>query len=233
VSATVDRGRPHVLSARILSVNVVHAVVPDTLGDLDLTAIDKRPVDGRVQVSAPGPAGVGLAGDEVRDTNNHGGPDKAVYAYAREDLDWWAGELGREISAGFFGENLTTAGLDVTGAVIGERWRVGEDGLVLEVTYPRIPCRTFQGWMGEARWVKRFFAHGVSGAYLRVRGEGTVGADDAVEVAHRPSHGVTIGEVFDLTTADSGRLQLLLDEQDDVGEALSSAVRRILRARTR
>ena len=219
--------------ASVLSVNVVHAVVPDTLGDLDLTAIDKRPRQERVQVTVALPGHVGLAGDEIRDTRHHGGPDKAVYAYAVEDLQWWAGELGRGLHPGCFGENLTTSGLEVTGAVVGEHWRVGDDGLVLEVTYPRIPCKTFQGWLGEPRWVKRFYAHGAPGAYLRVRSQGTVGAGDEVEVVHRPGHGVTIGEVFDLQQADSARLQQLLDEQDDLGEALASAVRRSLRARSR
>lgn len=219
--------------AHVRSVNVVHAVIPDVLGDLDLTAIDKRPQPGRVQVTVPGDGQVGLSGDEVRDTRHHGGRDKAVYAYAAEDLAWWAAELGRDLADGSFGENLTTTGLDVTGAVIGERWAVGDDGLVLEVTYPRIPCRTFQGFMAEHRWVKRFYAHGASGAYLRVVTEGTVGAGDTLTVTQRPQHGVTIGEVFDLTATASDRLHLLLAEQEDLGEALASAARRILAARDR
>jgi MOSC domain-containing protein YiiM len=176
---------------------------------------------------------VGLRGDEIRDTRHHGGRDKAVYAYAREDLDWWAAELGRDLSDGTFGENLTTTGVDVTGAVIGEHWQLGDDGLVLEVTYPRIPCKTFQGFMGERRWVRRFYAHGAPGAYLRVVIPGTVGAGDAIRVVHRPDHGVTIGEVFDLTTASTDRLRLLVKEADDLGVALSDAIGRILRARAR
>lgn len=217
----------------VLSVNVVHAVIPDTLGDLDLTAIDKRPRRERVPVTVPLPGQAGLAGDEVRDTRHHGGPDKAVYAYAVEDLQWWAAEIGRELTPGQFGENLTTSGIDVTAAVIGEHWRIGRDGLVLEVTYPRIPCKTFQGWLGESRWVKRFYAHGAPGAYLRVRSQGSVGAGDELEVVHQPPHGVTIGEVFDLQQADSARLQLLLDEQEHLGEALAWVLRRTLRARAR
>ncbi|MDQ1641257.1 MAG: hypothetical protein QOJ90_608, partial [Actinomycetota bacterium] len=142
------------MTGRLLSVNVVQELIPDRLGVLDRTAIDKRPVDGRVAVSVPGHAGVGLAGDQIYDREYHGGPDQAIYAYAAEDRAWWAAELGREIAAGAFGENLTTEGVDVTGAVIGERWQIGADGLVLEVTAPRIPCRTFQGWMDEPHWVK-------------------------------------------------------------------------------
>lgn len=177
------------MPARLLSVNVVHAEVPDRIGDLPTTAIDKRPVSGRVDVHP-----LGVSGDHQVDTRHHGGPDKAVYAYAREDLDWWAAELGRDLANGCFGENLTTQGLDITHAVIGERWAIGDDGLVVEVAMPRIPCRTFQGWMQEPRWVKRFFAHGAPGAYLRVVTPGSVAAGDVITVLDRPPTGLTIGE---------------------------------------
>lgn len=219
--------------AHIASVNVVHAVIPDVRGDLDTTAIDKRPTGQRVAVTAPSDGGVGLAGDQVVDLRHHGGRDQAVYAYAREDLDWWAVELGRELTGGSFGENLTTSGLDVTGAVIGERWRVGEDGLVLEVSSPRIPCKTFQGFMDEPQWIKRFTEHGAPGAYLRVIQPGTVGAGDAVTVVGRPAHGVSIGDVFVVRRTEAARLQRLLDEQPDVAPDLAHAVRRDLAARTR
>jgi len=226
--STVERG-----TARVLTVNVVHALVPDTRGDLDQTAIDKRPVQGRVPVRSAGVGTVGLAGDQVVDVRHHGGPDQAVYAYAREDLDWWAAELGRDLTNGCFGENLTTSGIDLTGAVIGERWRVGEDGLVLEVASHRIPCKTFQGWMDEPRWVKRFTEHGASGAYLRVLSEGSVGAADEIEIVHRPAHGVTVGDVFVVRRTDSARLQRMLDDQPGLVEELARSVRRDLAARAR
>jgi MOSC domain-containing protein YiiM len=214
-------------SAHIASVNVVHALIPDTRGDLDLTAIDKRGLPGRVDV---GP--LGLAGDDQYDKRSHGGPLQAVYAYASEDAAWWAGELGYEITPGRFGENLTTAGLDVTGAVLGERWRIGEDGLVVKVTAPRIPCATFQGWMDEPQWVKRFTEHGAPGAYLRVVAEGTVGAGDEIEVVHRPDHGVTIGEVFVIRRADADRLRRALDDPEVEGE-MADEIRDDLEARAR
>lgn len=135
-----------------------------------MTGIDKRPVDGPVRVSAPGPKGIGgsgLAGDAVCKLEHHGGDDQAVYAMAREDMDEWERELGRTLADGAFGENLTTHGLDVSGALIGERWRVGPE-VVLEITSGRIPCRTFQGHMDEKGWVKRFTQRGAPGAYLRV-----------------------------------------------------------------
>lgn len=220
------------MTARLSSVNVVHALIPDVLGSEDLTAIDKRPVQGRVGVTVPGGAGVGLTGDQIYDRKHHGGPDQAIYAYADEDRAWWAAELGRGLEAGAFGENLTTAGLEVTGAVIGERWQIGPDGLLLEVTAPRIPCRTFQGWMDEPHWVKRFTDHGAPGAYLRVVGEGTVAAGDAIEVVRRPGHGVTIGDVFVIRRApEEGLLRML--EMPGLNEELAANARRDLVARAR
>ncbi|MFG2828699.1 MOSC domain-containing protein [Streptomyces sp. NPDC048434] len=177
------------------------------------TGIDKRPVDGPVAVTAPGAkgtAGSGLAGDAVVDLRHHGGDDQAVYAYAREDLDEWQRELGRELANGSFGENLTTSGVEVTGARIGERWRVGPR-LLLEVTSPRIPCRTFHGRMGEHGWIKRFTQAAVPGAYLRVIEAGEIRAGDAVEVVHRPDHEVTIGLTFQALTTRRELLPRLLE----------------------
>jgi MOSC domain-containing protein YiiM len=192
------------------------------------TAIDKRPVPGRVAV---GPLGV--AGDQQVSTRHHGGPDKAVYAYADEDVAHWAAELGRVLPAGSFGENLRTSGLDVTNALVGERWRVGGDaGVVVEVTQPRIPCATFQAWLGEPRWVKRFTAHGAPGAYLRVVEEGTVAAGDGVEVVHRPTHGVSIGRCFVRFDADAGRRLLDAGAAGEV-ELADSLVRYARRALSR
>jgi MOSC domain-containing protein YiiM len=220
------------VTGRLGSVNVVHALIPDVLGSEDRTAIDKRPVEGRVAVTVPGDAEVGLAGDQIYDRKHHGGPDQAIYAYAAEDRAWWAAELGREIAAGAFGENVTTEGLDVTGAVIGERWQIGDDGVVLEVTAPRIPCRTFQGWMGEPQWVKRFTAHGAPGAYLRILSPGTVGAGDRIEVVARPEHGVTIGDVFVIRRAPADGLLAML-EMPGLHAELADNARRDLAARVR
>lgn len=168
------------------------------------TGIDKRPVRGPVAVRAPGPKGTGatgLAGDRAHDPKHHGGDDQAVYAYAREDLDEWAVELGRELPGGVFGENLTTRGLDVNGALIGERWRVGEQ-VVLEVALPRIPCGTFQAWMREEGWIKRFTRRAVPGAYLRVIEPGEIQAGDEITVVDRPGHGVTVAITFRALTLE-------------------------------
>lgn len=214
-------------SPKVVSVNVVYALVPDNRGDLDKTAIDKRGLTGRVHVGS-----LGLQGDDQYDKRHHGGVEQAVYAYAREDAEWWVGQLGYDIAPGRFGENLSTAGLDVTGAVLGERWRIGEDGLVVKVTSPRVPCSTFQGWMDEPHWVKRFTDHGAPGAYLRVVAEGTVGAGDEVEVVHRPDHGVTIGEVLVIRRADADRLRRALDDPDVEGD-MADVIRRDLEVRAR
>lgn len=182
------------------------------------TGIDKQPAEGAVRVTAPGPKGVGgsgLAGDEVCDTRHHGGDHQAVYAYAREDLDAWERLLGRPLPHGCFGENLTTSGLDVSGAKIGERWRVGPE-LLLEVTSGRIPCQTFQGHLGETKWVKRFTQRGLPGAYLRVIQPGEIRAGDTVEIAHRPEHDVTVALQFRAVMTEKHLLPSLLA----AGEAL-------------
>ncbi|MFH8973266.1 MOSC domain-containing protein [Streptomyces sp. NPDC017890] len=197
----------------LLSVNLGRAkTVPYTDHPEGVTGIDKQPADGAVRVTAPGPQGVGasgLAGDTVCDTRHHGGDDQAVYAMAREDLDDWERELGRPLPNGAFGENLTLTGLDVSGARIGERWRVGPD-LVLEVTCGRIPCRTFQGHLGEKRWVKRFTERGAPGAYLRVIEPGSIRAGDPVEIVHRPGHEVTVALQFRAVTTERELLPRLL-----------------------
>ncbi|MGV9628192.1 MOSC domain-containing protein [Streptomyces sp. NPDC003487] len=204
---------------KLLSLNVGQArPVPYTDQPEGLTGIDKRPVEGPVKVTAPGPKGVGasgLAGDAVCDMRHHGGDHQAVYAFAREDLDAWERELGRELANGTFGENLTTRGVDVAGALIGERWRIGPD-VVLEVTSGRIPCRTFQGHLGEQGWVRRFTHRGAPGAYLRVIEPGEIRAGDPIEVVHRPGHGVTVAVQFRAVTTERELLPRLLA----AGEAL-------------
>ncbi|WP_432151165.1 MOSC domain-containing protein [Streptomyces sp. bgisy029] len=199
---------------RLLSVNVGRpSPVPSAGGPGGLSGIDKRPYEGSVRVSDPGPkgsGGSGLAGDAVCDLRHHGGSDQAVYAFAREDLDAWERQLGgRALADGSFGENLTTAGVDVSGALIGERWRVGPE-LLLEVTSGRVPCRTFADHIGEEKWVRRFTREAVTGAYLRVIEPGTIRAGDPVEIVHRPDHEVTAALQFRATTTERTLLPSLL-----------------------
>jgi MOSC domain-containing protein YiiM len=195
---------------RLVSVNVGKPRA-NLWQSVELTGIDKHPVSGSVMVTAPETertGAVGLAGDRVFEVDFHGGRDMAVYAYAREDLDFWAAELGTPLRSGVFGENLTTAGIDVSGALIGERWRIGPD-VVLEVCQPRIPCRTFQGWLAQEGWVKRFTAAVRPGTYLRVIEPGRIQAGDPIAVEHRPGHDVTVAITFRALTTESELLPRL------------------------
>jgi MOSC domain-containing protein YiiM len=210
---------------KLLSVNTGQPS-PSSGGDVKVTAIDKRPTEGSVMVTpAPAKGMAGLAGDRICDVRHHGGPDQAVYAYAREDLDFWAAELGRPLGNGVFGENLTTAGLDVNAALIGERWRVGSD-LILEVSRPRIPCNTFQGWMAQAGWIKRFTQVGRSGTYLRVIEPGEIRTGDQVEVVHRPGHDVSVAVCFRALTLEPELLPRLLGAEALPGDLRELAERR-------
>jgi MOSC domain-containing protein YiiM len=212
----------------LLSVNVGRPR-PNPWKRLPATGIDKRPVDGPVAVTAPGPKGtgeVGLAGDRAHDVKHHGGVDQAVYAYAREDLDSWAAELDRPLANGAFGENLTTLGLDVNGALIGERWRIGAD-VVLEVTSARIPCVTFQGRLGIDGWIRRFTEAARPGAYLRVIEPGDVRAGDPVTIVHRPAHDVTVEVAFRAMTREPELLPRLA-----AADALHPEAKAVVRRRT-
>lgn len=213
---------------KLLSVNLGRSKAVDyTDSPSGGTGIDKRPAEGAVRIVAPGPkgeGGSGVVGDEVCDLRHHGGADQAVYAFAREDLDEWERALGRPLSHGVFGENLTTSGLDVNGAKIGERWRIGPD-VVLEVTASRIPCRTFANWLGEKGWVKRFTQRGAPGAYLRVIEPGEIRAGDAIEIVHRPEHDITVAFDFRAKTVEKALLPRLLAAGDALHPEAAEAAR--------
>jgi MOSC domain-containing protein YiiM len=211
--------------ASVLSVNLARVRDnPDPRAQQKLTGIDKIATSEPVLVRAPGPMhdglGSGLVGDTIGNQKVHGGDDQAVYAYAREDLDAWEAQLQRELTDGIFGENLTTSGVDVTGARIGERWRIGADGLLLEVSAPRTPCRTFAEFLHLNQWIKTFTQVGKPGAYLRVISPGTVRAGDAIAIDYRPDHDVTIGLVFRARMTEPELLPRLL-----VADALSAELR--------
>lgn len=214
--------------SRLLSLNIGRLMAVG-YSDRGSTGIDKRPVDGPVAVADPGPQGVagsGLVGDDIIDRRFHGGDDQAVYAFAREDLDRWERVLGRELPSGVFGENFTTAGVEVNSAVIGERWRVGE--VVLEVTSPRIPCRTFAGWMDEKGWVKRFTQDRRPGAFLRVVEPGSVRAGDGITVLSRPDHEVTVEFLFRAMTTESELLPRTLVAIDLINRSYAESIRKRL-----
>jgi MOSC domain-containing protein YiiM len=176
----------------LLAACVVSSLRPDR-GNVGVTAIDKRPVSHAVKVGR-----YGLFADVQADRKHHGGLDKALYAYAQEDAEFWERELGRELPYGWFGENLRVEGIDVNAAPVGSRWRIG-DTVVVEVTMPRSPCATFARWVGgedERGWVKRFADAGRLGAYLRVVRNGSVRAGDEIEILSVPADAPTVLELF-------------------------------------
>jgi MOSC domain-containing protein YiiM len=215
--------------AFVLSVNLAR-VRPNPDAPSRSTGIDKLPVEESVMVRAPGPMrdglGSGLVGDTIGNQKLHGGDDQAVYAYAREDLDEWEALLARPLNNGMFGENLTTSGVDVTEALIGERWRIGSDGPLLEVSAPRTPCRTFSAFLELDDWIKTFTNAAKPGAYLRVISPGVLRAGDAITIDHRPDHEVTIDLVFRARMSDRGLLPQLM-----AADALSSELKTYVRRR--
>lgn len=222
--------------ANVLSVNLARVRTnPDLRAQSRLTGIDKVAATEPVMVRAPGSmhdgVGSGLVGDTIGNHKLHGGDDQAVYAYAREDLDAWELQLQRDLTNGIFGENLTTVGIDVTWARIGERWRIGTDGLVLEVSAPRTPCRTFAAFLHLNQWIKTFTQVGKPGAYLRVISPGVVRAGDPITVDYRPDHDVTIGLVFRARMTEPELLPQLL-VADALSAELKSYARRVTAPRS-
>ncbi|MDH6247347.1 MOSC domain-containing protein [Mycobacterium sp. OTB74] len=216
--------------ASVLTVNLAHPRPnPDKVHLI--TGIDKQPTADAIAVRAPGPMhtglGSGLVGDTIGDHQVHGGDDQAVYAYAREDLDEWQIHLDRALTNGSFGENITTTGLEVTNALIGERWQIGDGGPLLEVSEPRIPCRTFAAWLEIGGWVKTFTARAVPGAYLRVIAPGVLRAGASITVVERPEHDVTVARVFRALTLEPDLLPSLL-----AAESLSDKIKERVERRT-
>jgi MOSC domain-containing protein YiiM len=203
---------------RIVSVNVGKPrQLATRRGRPMMSAIGKSPVEGPVRVE-----GVNLAGDDQADRRVHGGPDKAVYAYAREDSDWWAEQLGREVVDGMFGENLTTVGVDVSGARVGERWRIGS--VELEVCQPRLPCSKLGVHFGDLTMVKRFALASRPGAYLRIVSEGELEVGDELTVLSRPEHDVTVALVSDAVLLDDS-LVAKAASAPELAEDLAEALR--------
>lgn len=182
------------------------------------TAIWKQPVDGPVRA-----ADVNLNGDDQADRRVHGGPTKAIYAYAIEDYRWWASELGAPLAPGTFGENLTVAGVDLSAVIIGERWRIGTT--TLRVTEPRIPCFKLGIRMGDTAFVDRFANAGRPGTYCAIEQPGEVGAGDTIKLLHRPRHGVTVGAV-ERAYHDQVEFLPLLADLADLPEAWRDWARR-------
>ena len=190
-------------TVRVRSVNVGRTRSFDYNGRKATSGIWKYPVSGRVSVR-----GVNVEGDEQADRTVHGGPDKAVYSYAAEDYEWWGEQLGRSLEFGEFGENLTTHGLDLTGALVGERWEFGS--AVLEVSEPRMPCWKLGFRVGDPAFVRQFAKAGRPGTYLRIVTAGEIGEGDEIRVISQPSHGLSVSDIFRIYTSDRHEAQRLL-----------------------
>lgn len=189
---------------KILSVNVGTAREFEYNDRPAKSAIWKSPVVGRIAAR-----GVNLEGDDQADRKAHGGFDKAVYAYAYEDIQWWEQELDRSLIYGEFGENLTTQGIDVNFALIGERWEIGST--VLEVSEPRIPCWRLGVRMKDKTFPRRFTEAMRPGPYLRIIVEGDVGVGDEIRVVEKPQHDLTVRDVFRIYTRDRDEVERLLN----------------------
>jgi MOSC domain-containing protein YiiM len=188
----------------IISVNVgaVREIV--YRGRPRTTAIWKEPVAGRLPVFAEQ-----VSGDHQADLSVHGGPAKAVYSYASEDYAWWSDELGETLGPGTFGENLTTAGIDLSDLRIGEQVRAGT--ALLEVTAPRFPCWKLGFRMGTQKFPRRFLEAARAGTYFAVVEQGDVGAGDPITSSCRPPHPVTVGLIAYLNHADRELAALLME----------------------
>jgi MOSC domain-containing protein YiiM len=197
------------VSGRVISVNVGRPAPLATGRRVVESAIGKAPVEGPVAVR-----GVNLAGDDQADRSVHGGPDQAVYAYASEDSAFWSDVVGRELPPGTFGENLTLAGVDVSGARIGERWRIGS--AELRITAPRVPCFKLEARIGVPGFQRAFLHAGRPGAYLAILEEGELQAGDAVEIVHRPEHEVTVALVIEALILDRSRVPELAPARADM-----------------
>lgn len=189
--------------ARVLSVNVGTVRDFEYKGRPAKSAIWKSTAAGRIAAR-----GVNLDGDQQADRKAHGGPDKAIYAYAVEDIQWWEQQIGRALAYGEFGENLTTEGIDVNNAFVGDRWEIGTT--VLEVSEPRIPCWRLGVRMNDEMFPRRFTQAMRPGPYLRIVVEGDVGAGDEIRVVERPDHNLTIRDVFRIYTRDRDEVERLL-----------------------
>ncbi len=167
------------------------------------TGIFKEPVAGRVKLRT-----LNLDGDRQADLSVHGGPEKAVYAYASEHYEFWKRELpGMELPWGMFGENLTTTGLLETETNIGDRFKVGSAEVV--VTQPRMPCYKLAIRFGRTDIIKRFLVSERSGFYLSVAREGDVAAGDEFELIEKNETGVRVVEVMRLHCSDKRNVDLL------------------------
>lgn len=189
--------------SRVISVNVGEQRTVEFRDHLVSTGIYKFPVTGPVRIE-----GVNVDGDDQADRRAHGGVNKAVYAYASEDYEWWGAQLGRTLAPGTFGDNLTTQGVDVGGAVVGQHWRIGN--AVLEVSEPRVPCYKLGIRMEDPQFPTVFSAADRPGSYLRIVEAGSLTVGDHIEIGSPPEHGLTVADIARIYDRDHDEADRLL-----------------------
>lgn len=212
----------------VRSVNIGQSK-PAEWAEVGATSMEKLAVAESVTV---GPEGI--VTDTQTDRRHHGGEEQAVYAFAREDLDAWGSRMGVTLRDGQFAENLTTEGIDVNAALVGERWRIGT--VLLEICSVRTPCNDFKNWMGvsgydNAQWVKKFTREARPGPYLRVLEEGKLQAGDEIVVVHRPDHDITVSTLFRALNTDRSLLPSLIGI-DGLGDKPRAAAERYVATKT-
>lgn len=174
---------------RLLSVNIGQRTTQPKGNELEITGINKLPAQGLVELTR-----LGIPGDFIADTANHGGPDQAVYLYGERDYEWWSKDLGRPLPPGTFGENLTIGELESAHFGVGDRLEVGS--AILEVTAPRIPCSTLARRMGDPMFVKRYRHAERPGLYCRVISVGTIKEGDEVRLEAFGGEAVKVIDIF-------------------------------------
>lgn len=190
-------------SGKVISVNIGAVREVEHNGRLVETGIFKRPTTQTQRVE-----GVHIGSDVQADTQAHGGYDKAIYAYAAEDYNWWTDELGQDLDAAFFGENLTTEGIDVSAALVGDRWRIGT--ALLEVSEPRVPCFKLGIRTGVSRIQQRFSKADRPGAYLRIIEAGELTVGDAITVTPAEEPSISMADVAAIHNRDRGSASRML-----------------------
>jgi MOSC domain-containing protein YiiM len=173
----------------LISVNIGQERTQQRKNYIETTGIYKLPVQGRVKIKS-----LGIEQDAICDKKNHGGPDQALYVYGGEDYAWWSNELGREITPGTFGDNLTISELESAQSHVGDYIHIGD--VTLQVTAPRIPCGTFATRMDDPQWVKSFRHAERPGLYCRVVKEGFVKAGDPVSIERYTDETISLLEMF-------------------------------------
>ena len=192
------------IEMKIVSLNVS---LPRTIrwrGESVTTGIYKEPVSRPLRLAV-----LNLEGDAQADLSVHGGPDKAVYAYAAEYYPLWQKELFRDdLGFGMFGENLTVdGGLFEEAVCVGDRFSAGAAELV--AVQPRLPCYKLGIRFGTQRIIKKFAVARRYGVYFRVVKEGVVAPNDPFVKTGESGSGISIRDVGRLLLEGSNDAALI------------------------